>query len=28
MIDSDLLQLRREKWRLTGNPVRTIEDAR
>lgn len=28
MIDSDLLQLRRDKWRLAGNPVRTIEDAR
>src|SRR5690349_6744678 len=28
MIDSDLLQLRREKWRVAGNPVRTIEDAR
>lgn len=28
MTEQDLIQLRREKWRLTGTPVRTIEDAR
>ncbi len=28
MTELELLQLRREKWRLAGNPVRTIEDAR
>ncbi|MEP6643793.1 MAG: hypothetical protein ABJA69_04820 [Acidobacteriaceae bacterium] len=28
MTDQDITQLRREKWRLTGNPVRTLEDAR
>ncbi len=28
MISDDLIQLRREKWRLTGNPVRTLDDAR
>jgi hypothetical protein len=28
MTDSELEQLRREKWRLDGNPIRTIEDAR
>jgi len=28
MLPSDLIQLRREKWRVDGNPVRTLEDAR
>jgi hypothetical protein len=28
MTDQDLQQLRREKWRLDGKPIRTIEDAR
>lgn len=28
MTESDLQQLRRQKWRLDGKPVRTIEDAR
>jgi hypothetical protein len=28
MNDQDLQQLRREKWRLDGNPIRTIEQAR
>lgn len=28
MTDSELDQLRREKWRLDGHPIRTIEDAR
>ena len=28
MTDLELEQLRREKWRLDGKPVRTIEDAR
>ena len=28
MTDLELQQLRHEKWRLAGNPVRTIEDAR
>src|SRR5260370_7579031 len=28
MTDQDLQQLRREKWRLDGKPVRTIEEAR
>ncbi len=28
MIESDLQQLRREKWRLDGKPIRTIEEAR
>ena len=28
MTDSELIQLRREKWRVNGNPVRTLEDAR
>jgi 23S rRNA pseudouridine2605 synthase len=28
MTDQELAQLRREKWRLNGNPVRTLEDAR
>lgn len=28
MTEQELQQLRREKWRLAGNPVRTIEDAR
>jgi len=28
MTDQELDQLRREKWRLTGNPVRTLDDAR
>jgi hypothetical protein len=28
MTDSDLYQLRREKWRLDGKPIRTIEEAR
>jgi hypothetical protein len=28
MTESDLQQLRREKWRLEGKPIRTIEEAR
>jgi hypothetical protein len=28
MTDQELQQLRREKWRLDGKPVRTIEQAR
>jgi hypothetical protein len=28
MTDSELIELRREKWRLNGNAVRTLEDAR
>jgi hypothetical protein len=28
MTDTDLIQLRREKWHVNGNPVRTLEDAR
>jgi hypothetical protein len=28
MTDQDLQQLRREKWRLDGKPIRTIEEAR
>lgn len=28
MTDLELQQLRREKWRLNGRPIRTIEDAR
>ena len=28
MTDLELQQLRRDKWRLDGNPVRTIEEAR
>jgi hypothetical protein len=28
MTDSELIQLRREKWRLNGTAVRTLEDAR
>src|SRR5260370_12660639 len=28
MTESDLQQLRREKWRLDGKPIRTIEQAR
>lgn len=28
MTDLELLQLRREKWRLNGKPIRTIEQAR
>src|SRR5271157_6089372 len=28
MTEQDLQQLRREKWRLDGNPIRTIEQAR
>lgn len=28
MTEQDLIQARRERWRLAGNPVRTIEDAR
>jgi hypothetical protein len=28
MTDLELEELRREKWRLNGKPVRTIEDAR
>jgi hypothetical protein len=28
MTESDLIQLRREKWRLDGKPIRTIEEAR
>lgn len=28
MIPDELIQLRRDKWRVNGNPVRTLEDAR
>jgi hypothetical protein len=28
MTDQDLQQLRREKWRLDGKPIRTVEEAR
>lgn len=28
MTESDLTQLRREKWRVTGNSIRTLDDAR
>src|SRR5271154_6733250 len=28
MTDQDLQQLRRQKWRLDGKPIRTIEEAR
>ncbi|HET9406123.1 MAG TPA: crosslink repair DNA glycosylase YcaQ family protein [Candidatus Sulfotelmatobacter sp.] len=28
MTEQELFQLRREKWRLNGNPIRRIEDAR
>jgi len=28
MNDTELIQLRREKWRVSGNPVRTLDDAR
>jgi hypothetical protein len=28
MTEQDLIHLRREKWRLAGNPARTIEDGR
>jgi hypothetical protein len=28
MTDQELIQLRRENWHLTGNPVRTVDDAR
>jgi hypothetical protein len=28
MTEQELTQLRREKWRLNGNPVRTLDDAR
>jgi hypothetical protein len=28
MADTELIQLRRDKWRLNGNAVRTLEDAR
>ncbi|MGH9514736.1 MAG: hypothetical protein ACRD3P_03545 [Terriglobales bacterium] len=28
MTDTELIELRREKWRLNGNAVRTLEDAR
>src|ERR1700675_4807596 len=28
MTEQDLQQLRREKWRLGGKPIRTIEEAR
>lgn len=28
MTDQELTDLRREKWRLNGNPVRTLDDAR
>jgi hypothetical protein len=27
MTDTELIQLRRDKWRLNGNSVRTLEDA-
>ena len=28
MTDTELIELRREKWRVNGNAVRTLEDAR
>src|SRR5436309_16111340 len=28
MTDSELIDLRREKWRVNGNAVRTLDDAR
>jgi hypothetical protein len=28
MTDQELIELRREKWHVTGNPVRTLDDAR
>src|ERR1700686_5313463 len=28
MTSDDLIQLRREKWHVNGNPVRTLEEAR
>ena len=28
MTDQELIELRREKWHLSGNPVRTLDDAR
>jgi hypothetical protein len=28
MTDQELIDLRREKWRVAGNPVRTLDDAR
>jgi 23S rRNA pseudouridine2605 synthase len=28
MTDSELIELRREKWHVDGNPVRTLDDAR
>jgi len=28
MTDQELIELRREKWRINGNPIRTLEDAR
>lgn len=28
MTDQELIDLRREKWRISGNPVRTLDDAR
>ena len=28
MNDTELIELRREKWRVSGNPVRTLDDAR
>src|SRR3982751_4722413 len=28
MTDTELIELRREKWRLNGNAVRTLDDAR
>ena len=28
MTDADLIQLRRQRWRLDGKPIRTIEEAR
>ena len=28
MTEQELQQLRREKWRLSGKPIRTIEEAR
>jgi hypothetical protein len=28
MTDTELIELRREKWHVNGNPVRTLEDSR
>ncbi|PYV64376.1 MAG: hypothetical protein DMG97_35035, partial [Acidobacteria bacterium] len=28
MTSDELIQLRREKWHVNGNPVRTLDDAR